>query len=93
MEEEWYKCDQFDGLIELLKDKKIVDDEKHLKLYKESFDTYQNKNLTEDGWYDVIAYKNWSNDVMFGVLAERDSNVLYVKTGTANGVITKILEG
>ena len=43
--------------------------------------------------YDVIAYKNWSDDVMFGVLTERDSNVLYVKTGTANGVITKILEG
>ena len=54
VEEEWYKCDQFDGLIELLKDKKIVDDEKHLKLYKESFDTYQNKNLTEDGWYDEL---------------------------------------
>ncbi len=43
--------------------------------------------------WDVVMYTNWANDVFFGVCTEKDGNVLHVKTGTADGVLTKILEG
>jgi hypothetical protein len=42
--------------------------------------------------YDVICYTNFSNDIFFGVLKEIDSNVLYVYTGTKDGIIKKVIE-
>ena len=52
-----------------------------------------NGNSDDFKYYDVVAYTNWSNDVTFGVLTERDNNTLFITTGTPNGVILKILEG
>ena len=43
--------------------------------------------------WDVVMYTNWVNDVFFGVCTEKDGNVLYVNTGTSDGVVTKVLEG
>lgn len=43
--------------------------------------------------WDVVMYTNYAGDVFFGVCTEKDGNVLHVKTGTADGVLTKILEG
>lgn len=43
--------------------------------------------------YDVVMYWNIGHDPFFGVCSELDGNVIYLKTGTKDGVITKILEG